>query len=666
MPVKHPEPKKFKLPKGPKPIQRKNKNQIGLGKAILQQKAKANAIKILPDGAVHFKTDDHSEDSWMKLRSITQETALDEFLTTAELADKDFTADRFNNVQIIRMDHNKSEGGSSGITLETKKVIDDKKKKFAKNLIVPRRPKWVKGMDKFELNKLENEAFLNWRREIASLQEVSDLLMTPFERNLEVWRQLWRVVERSDLIVQIVDARDPLLFRSVDLEKYVKEVDERKENLLLVNKADMLTFKQRVKWAEYFLAKNIQFSFFSAKKANMVLEDQQELGDMFAEEDIDLIYNDLPEADDFTEEELKQIPEEVIKATKILMIDQLEDLFLSRAPEPLEDKKGFPTQIGLVGYPNVGKSSTINALVGSKKVSVSSTPGKTKHFQTIQLSDNVTLCDCPGLVFPNFAYTKGELVLNGVLPIDQLRDHINPTALLVERVPKYFLEASYGIHIPIKSVEEGGDGVTPTAREFLNAYSRSRGYMTQGFGSADEARGSRYVLKDYVNGKLLYVNPPPKIIKHVTAEELEKMEENGEYDDGEVEYTLEECKEFNKAINSFHHLPETRQEQITQSLLKQDIPFESFDLSKDLDKLTFSGHVGSDGTKGAKNITHGGKQARIENSVELMDREFFKMGLVEGKLTEAFHNRKLKESDVGGKKHKKGKKSKVRNLGADY
>lgn len=654
MPVKHPEPKKWKQPKGPKPTHRKNKNQIGLGKAILQQKAKANKIKILPDGAVHFKTDEHTEDSWMKLRSITQETALDEFLTTAELADKDFTADRFNNVQIIRMDHNKSEGGSSGLTIETKKEIDEKKKKFAKNLIVPRRPKWVKGMDKFELNKLENEAFLNWRREIASLQEVSDLLMTPFERNLEVWRQLWRVVERSDLVVQIVDARDPLLFRSFDLEKYVKEVDERKENLLLVNKADMLTLKQRVRWAEYFIARNIQFSFFSAKKANMVLEDQQELGEMFADEDISLIYKDADEEDDFTEEELKEIPEEVINATKILMIGQLEDLFLSRAPKLLDENSGLPTQIGLVGYPNVGKSSTINALVGSKKVSVSSTPGKTKHFQTIQLSDNVTLCDCPGLVFPNFAYTKGELVLNGVLPIDQLRDHVNPTALLVERVPKYFLEACYGIHIPIKSVEEGGDGITPTAREFLNAYSRSRGYMTQGFGSADEARGSRYVLKDYVNGKLLYVNPPPKIIKDENDQEHE------------TEYTLEECKRFNKAINTFTHLPETRKEQITNSLMKQDIPFESFDLSKDLDRLTFSGHVGADANNGAKNITHGGKQARIENSVEIMDREFFNMGLVEGKLTEAFHNRKLKESDVGGKKHKKGKKSKVRNLGDGY
>src|SRR6185312_4936938 len=130
-----------------------------------------------------------------------------------------------------------------------------------------------------ELETLERESFLNWRRGLAELQENQDLLMTPFERNLEVWRQLWRVIERSDLIVQIVDARNPLLFRSEDLESYVKDIDSKKENLLLINKADMMTDKQRRLWALYLKKAGIAYKFFSAHLAKELLEAEDDSGD---------------------------------------------------------------------------------------------------------------------------------------------------------------------------------------------------------------------------------------------------------------------------------------------------------------------------------------------------------------------------------------------------
>ena len=182
--------------------------------------------------------------------------------------------------------------------------------------------------------------------------------------------------------------------------------------------------------------------------------------------------------------------------------------------------------VGLVGYPNVGKSSTINSLLGEKKVSVSSTPGKTKHFQTINLSDSIVLCDCPGLVFPQFASTKADLVCDGVLPIDQLREYTGPVSLITKRLPKEILEMTYGLTIRTISDEEGGDN-TVTPESLLVAYASkscfitksnvltfpqvARGFMRSGQGNPDEARAARYVLKDYVNGKLLYSHPPPGV-----------------------------------------------------------------------------------------------------------------------------------------------------------
>lgn len=57
--------------------------------------------------------------------------------------------------------------------------------------------------------------------------------------------------------------------------------------------------------------------------------------------------------------------------------------------------------IAFLGFPNVGKSSLINGLVGRKVVSVSRTPGHTRYFQTYFLTPSVKLCDCPGLIFPS-------------------------------------------------------------------------------------------------------------------------------------------------------------------------------------------------------------------------------------------------------------------------
>ena len=87
----------------------------------------------------------------------------------------------------------------------------------------------------------------------------------------------------------------------------------------------------------------------------------------------------------------------------------------------------------LISFQNVGKSSLINSLVGRRVVSVSKTPGHTKHFQTIFISPSVRLCDCPGLVFPSMVPRPFQVVL-GSYPISQVREPYSVVQLLAERL----------------------------------------------------------------------------------------------------------------------------------------------------------------------------------------------------------------------------------------
>lgn len=431
-----------------------------------------------------------------------------------------------------------------------------RQKENRQRLRVPRRPAWDAKTTPAELNRREKDSFLEWRRNLAQLTGAQHFILTPFERNIEVWRQLWRVLERSHLVVQIVDARNPLKFRCEDLERYVESlgvvtkeaglgyVGEEaggsgvgpRRNLLLINKADLLDEGQRKTWAKWFDERGIRYAFFSAANAAAVQaaaaeaeaaeaeaaeqeeDDNEEEDD--AEEDEEDPASDSQDAkladavhaahlskplvgsepvtvaretaaaghdstlssavDEATTHHTIAAPSNSSQdPTRVLNVLELEELFMASAP-PLSDfhsssTNGTPSQlvVGLVGYPNVGKSSTINALLGSKKVSVSSTPGKTKHFQTLPFSDRVTLCDCPGLVFPQFATSTGELIVDGVLPIDQMREYTAPAELVARRIPKDVLEGFYGVRIQTVTEEEGGTG-QPTGLEMLTSYAVAR------------------------------------------------------------------------------------------------------------------------------------------------------------------------------------------------
>jgi large subunit GTPase 1 len=609
----------------------------------------------------------------VKMRSVTEQGALEDFLSTAELAGTDFTAEKTNNVKIIHKDQK----NPYLLSATEERNVKRKHKENRDRLTVPRRPKWDATTTPQELDTMERDSLLLWRRGLAELQENNDLLMTPFERNLEVWRQLWRVIERSDLVVQIVDARHPLLFRSEDLEDYVKEVDSKKNNLLLVNKADMMTLQQRQAWADYFVEAGINYKFFSAElakemnEARALEEESDEDSDESSEEeedgeDVEADDDDLAEEakkialQDKQEENAKWVDEETVavpaeeeedERTRILTTEDLEALFLEHSPEVDTGPDGVPrkTSIGLVGYPNVGKSSTINALIGAKKVSVSATPGKTKHFQTIHLSEKVVLCDCPGLVFPNFATTKAELVCAGVLPIDQLREFTGPAGLVAQRIPQPFLEALYGMKMHIRPQEEGGTGI-PTSEEVLRAYAIARGFSVQGFGQPDESRAARYVLKDYVKGKLLYCHPPP------------------------VDPPID-AKAFNRELYDINHLPEKRRKHLTAIAAElaeaQEESASLMDGEEDVDAVPFnSAPKLGEKSKGLDKRFFGPGQGMVKQNVPFHHKYSDQNKELSGRklkaLTALEKDVDVSELQANSKKHYKANKKRAKKVKQEY
>lgn len=228
--------------------------------------------------------------------------------------------------------------------------------------------------------------------------------------------------------------------------------------------------------------------------------------------------------------------------------------------------------VGMVGYPNVGKSSVINVLCGRKRVGVASMPGKTKHFQTLNLEGpggwNICLCDCPGLVFPSFANSKAEMMCCGVLPIDTMKDFISPVSLIVHRVPRKVIEEVYKIRLPAT------ESKSYTASMFLQVLGAKKGMVT-GRGIPNEAMAARFVLKDYVNGRLLFCHLRPDYevlahgeiqqsgfilaIKEEDDESSEKGEERKEEDSGDEFDSDDSDNEEEEAKEEVHDLASSTQ-----------------------------------------------------------------------------------------------------------
>lgn len=643
---------------------KKNDRAAGMGRALEKStkkryKPKMNGASrgpggMLSSGAQSIGMDG---DEGPGTRSILQLDDLADFIGQAEMAKREFMSEK---EQFVVLDDSGSEyrpgemQSGTTVPLAGRPPVDF----HFKELSVPRRPKWDAGTTPGELRQKENESFLEWRRAIAVREEEIAALgfnesVTPFEKNLEVWRQLWRVIERSDCIVQIVDARNPLFYISKDLRAYATN-ELGKPMLVVINKSDYLTARQRQAWHEYLVGVEVEHVFFSAYEEQKKLDEEARMA-RAEEKELDIRLRGDPDfsnssaAGDSTAlgAEIEEEKGDTISTlgddigvtsplTRAQLLNTLPAFAARHNITPNTEHNGNKIQYGMVGFPNVGKSSVINVLVGTSKhthglvrVGVAAQPGKTRHFQTLHLPDrdDMMMCDCPGLVFPSFVSSTADLIAAGVYPIAQMRDHWPVVNIICKRIPREVLNAHYGIKLPVPSMQDlrerglavheplassGGSVGTiigarlppPTAEELLGTYCVARSMLAASSGVPDYQRASRIVIKDYTEGKLIYCHAPPN--------------RQGNNDNYQRETIVTMLKNISKLKEKLGIELEAIQEKEDQEGMPNNADydldeFDGLDIADDLDILDVVGGLAAEEEELNKSV--GGKRGKAHKSI---------------------------------------------------
>jgi len=245
------------------------------------------------------------------------------------------------------------------------------------------------------------------------------------------------VIKKVDLVLEVLDARFPQETRSVELEQRVRAGG--KGLIIVLNKCDMVP-RSEVENAAEGLGGVAPYLFVSA--------------------------------------------------TRKLGTKRLRDLIRKTAPR-------LPVKVGIVGYPNVGKSQLSNALKGRGSAGVAPVPGYTKGVQWLRVSKNILLYDTPGVV--GRGEGEVELVLKGALEADACKDPVRCANAILERAEKELpgsVPDFYGVGpgvIDGRVYEEG--------ESLLERIARKRGKLLKG-GVPDERGAAVMVIRDWYKGRL--------------------------------------------------------------------------------------------------------------------------------------------------------------------
>lgn len=392
----------------------------------------------------------------------------------------------------------------------------------------PRRPPWSYEMSKEQLMSQEERSFQEYLGKIHGAYTLEKL--SYFEHNLETWRQLWRVLEMSDIVLLITDIRHPVVNFPPALYEYV--TGELSLGLVLVlNKVDLAPPALAVAWKHYFHQHFPQlhvvlFTSFprdprTPQDSSSVLKKSRRRGRGWTRalgpEQLLRACEAITAGKVDLSSWREKIARDVAGATwgngsgeeeeeddgPAVLVEQQTDSAMEPAGPTRERYKDGVVTIGCVGFPNVGKSSLINGLVGRKVVSVSRTPGHTRYFQTYFLTPSVKLCDCPGLIFPSLL-PKQLQVLAGIYPIAQIQEPYTAVGYLASRIPVQAL-----LHLRHPEAEDPSAEHPWCAWDICEAWAEKRGYKTAKAARNDVYRAANSLLRLALDGRLTLCFRPP-------------------------------------------------------------------------------------------------------------------------------------------------------------
>lgn len=296
-------------------------------------------------------------------------------------------------------------------------------------------------------------------------------------------RECRKVLDRADVILQVLDARDPLgtrVGRSVE-DAILSRSDRRM--VLVLNKVDLVPKTAVAGWLTWL------------RRSHPTVAVRAGLSESFGGR--------------------AKGDRALLRSTDAIGMEGLLGLLKNYARcggSSNKRKSKTCITVGVVGYPNVGKSSIVNSLKRARAVGVSARPGFTTCTQEVVLDKNVRLLDAPGVVFDD-SDSDHHCLLRNCVDVDTVEDPLPTVEALLSRCTKESLMMTYAIP------------AFGSADMFLAMVAKKLGKLRKG-GVPDKVMAARQVLRDWNGGKIAYYTPVPTTDETMDTTATEEMNTN--------------------------------------------------------------------------------------------------------------------------------------------